>query len=124
MPKSSHLREGLAKWGCSSQKVTVYTRQGGNTNRTLLTQLQPQGHTQSDVDPAVYQLCEHPYSTSYNSTQAYVSELETLDLLDEEQDQEEEDSDDNDLDYLRVDREMEEIMHFVFGDESEDEPVD
>ena len=45
VPKSSHLREGLAKWGCSSRKVTVYTRLGGNTNRTLLTQLQPQGHT-------------------------------------------------------------------------------
>lgn len=61
------------------------------------------------------------------TTQAYVSELETLDLFDEEQDQEEEyvnDSDDDDLDELRIDSEMEEIMHFVFGDESDDEPVD
>jgi len=50
-----------------------------------------------------------------------------LDLFDEEQDQEEEyvnDSDDDDLDELRIDSEMEEIMHFVFGDESDDEPVD
>jgi len=61
------------------------------------------------------------------TTQAYVSELETLDLFDEEQDQDEEyvnDSDDDDLDELRIDSEMEEIMHFVFGDESDDEPVD
>ena len=61
------------------------------------------------------------------TTQAYVSELETLDLFDEEQDQEEEyvnDSDDDDLDELTIDSKMEEIMHFVFGDESDDEPVD
>ena len=53
-------------------------------------------------------------------TKAVTTELETLDLLDEEQEQEEEyvsDSDDE-LDDLRVERETDDIMRFVFGDSS------
>ncbi len=66
--------------------------------------------------------------TTPPTTQAYVSELETLDLLTEEQDQEEaeyvNDSDDDDLDDLRAEREMEEIMCFVFGEDSDEDGED
>lgn len=62
------------------------------------------------------------------TTQKDISELETIDLL-EEQDQEEEeeeeeyvtDSEDDELDDLRCDRETDEIMRLVFGDDSDDE---
>ena len=57
---------------------------------------------------------------------AVTTELETLDLLDEEQEQEEEyvsDSDDE-LDDLRVERETDDIMRFVFGDSSASDDSD
>jgi len=59
--------------------------------------------------------------TQLTTNQSYVSELETLELLNEEHELEEEYSENDDLNDLREDRETGEIMHFVFGDDSEDE---
>ena len=54
-----------------------------------------------------------------------VQELEAIELIAEEKEMEEEyveDSDnDDDDEYLRLEREVDEIMKYVFGEESEDE---
>ena len=65
----------------------------------------------------MHQLHQHP--TQPATTQAYVKDLETYDLLTEEQDQEEgvHESFDDDLDDPRAEREVEKIMHFVFGED-------
>ena len=66
-------------------------------------------------------------STQPATTQAYVGDLDTLDLLTEEQDQKEVgyiQVSDDDLDALQADREVEEIMHFVFREDSEEDEPD
>ena len=61
------------------------------------------------------------------TTQGYVRDLETLDLLTEERDQEEAEyvhKSDDDLEDLRAEREEEGIMQFVFGEDSEEDDKD
>lgn len=55
---------------------------------------------------------------------SYASELETFQLITEEerkQDKYVDEIDDDGLEYFRLEQEVDEIMNFVFGDESEDE---
>lgn len=62
--------------------------------------------------------------TEPQATLSYASDLETLDILTEEQDKEAayvDDSDDDDLNDLRLEREVDEIVRFVFGEESGEE---
>ena len=60
------------------------------------------------------------------STSTIQEELEAIELISAEKEIDEEyvedsDDDNDDEEYLRLDREVDEIMKFVFGEESDDE---
>ena len=102
------ILKGKCKGGCSTQRCSCCRK-----DRLCGPSCQCINYTNTPIQPA--------------TTQGYVRDLETLDLLTEERDQEEAEyvhKSDDDLEDLRAEREVEGIMQFVFGEDSEEDDKD